>query len=98
MTLLIILSTFASILDFFQHAFNSIISRACSSDVSVHFFDKSSCAVLVRFDALDKFYKMTFYFVNFFVRFTIFIMYFCYRIITFVDCAHWYDFAREKDT
>ena len=59
------LATFASILDFFENAFKHIISRASSSDVSVHFFHKSSCAISIPLDVLDKFYKMTFYFVNF---------------------------------
>ena len=59
------LATFASILDFFQCAFKDVISRASSSDVSVHFFDKLSCAISIPLDVLDKFYKMTFYFVNF---------------------------------
>ena len=60
------LATFASILDFFQYAFKDIISRASSSDVSVHFFYKSSSAISIWLDMLDRFYKMTFYFVNFF--------------------------------
>ena len=60
------LATFASILNFFQYAFRGIISRASSSDVSVHFFHKSSCAISVPLGVLDKFYKMTFYLVNFF--------------------------------
>ena len=92
------LATFASIFDFFQYAFNNYISRASSSDVSVHFFHKSSCAISVLLEVLDKFYKMTFYFVNFFVCFTIFFTYFCYCIVAFVDYAHWYDFNPEKYT
>ena len=93
------LATFASILDFFQYAFKDTISRASSFDVSVHFFHKSSCTISIPFDVLDKFYKTTFYFENFFVCFTISIMYsFCYCIVTFVDCAHSHDFALEKDT
>ena len=72
-----------------------IISRASNSDVSVHFFYKSSCAISIRLDVLDKLYKMTFYFVNFFVCFTIFMMYF---FVTCGDCAHWHDFVPEKDT
>ena len=58
------LATFASILDFFQYSFKHIISRASSFDVSVHFFYKS-CAMSNPLDALNKFYEMTFYFVNF---------------------------------
>ena len=60
------LATFAPILDFFQYAFKDIISKASSSDMSIHFFYKLSCATSNPIDALDKFYKMTFYFVNFF--------------------------------
>ena len=56
----IILATFASILNFFQYAFKDIISRASSSDVSVHFFHKSSCAISIPLDALDEFYKNDF--------------------------------------
>ena len=56
----IMLDTFASILDFIQNALKDIISRASSSDVSVHFFHKSSCAITIPLDALDKFYVMTF--------------------------------------
>ena len=59
------LATFASILDFFQYAFKDIISRASSSDVSVYFFHKSSRAISIPLDALDKFYTMTFYLANF---------------------------------
>ena len=62
--------------DYFQYALKDIISRASDYDVSVHFFHKSSCAISIRLDVLDKFYKITFYFVNFFVCFTIFILYF----------------------
>ena len=54
------LATFASILGFFQYADKDIISKASSSDVSAHFFHKSSCAISIPLDALDKFYKMTF--------------------------------------
>ena len=59
------LAKFASILDFFQYALKDIVSRASSSDVSAHSFHKSSCAISISFGVLDKFYKMTFYFVNF---------------------------------
>ena len=59
------LATFASILDFFQYAFKDIISKASSSDASVHFFHKPSCAISISLDVLDKFYKMTYCFVNF---------------------------------
>ena len=59
------LATFASILDFFQYAFKDIISRASSYDVLVYFFHKSSCTIAIPLDALDKFYEMTFYLVNF---------------------------------
>ena len=59
------LAIFGSILDLFQYAFKDIISRASSSDVSVHFFHKSSFALSNPLDELDKFYKITFYFVNF---------------------------------
>ena len=62
---LIMLSTFESIFDFFQYAFKDIISRVSSSDVLVHFFHKSSCAISIRSDVLHKFYKMIFYFVHF---------------------------------
>ena len=94
------LATFASILDFFQyvHVFKGIISRASSSDVSVHFFPKSSSAISIPLDAVDKFYKMT-YLVNFlFASLFPSCILFCYRIVTFVDCAHLHDFAIEKDT
>ena len=93
------LATFAIILDFFQYAFKDIILKAGNSDVFSHFFHKSLFAISIPLDVLDKFYKMIFYFVNFFVCFTIFIMYsFCYCTVTFVDCAHWHGFALEKDT
>ena len=69
------LATTASILDFFQYAFKDIISRASGSDLLVHFFHKSSCAISISLDVLDKFYKMIFYFVKFFVCFTISIIY-----------------------
>ena len=58
------LAKFGSILDFFQYAFKDIL-RASSSDVLVHFFHKSSCAISIPLDVLDIFYKMTFYFGNF---------------------------------
>ena len=93
------LATFASILDFFQYAFKDIILRASSSDESVHFFHKSSCAISIPLDVLDKFYKMTFYFVNFLFAspFPSCIL-FCYYIVTFLDCAHLHNFALEKNT
>ena len=93
------LDTFASILDFFQYANKDIISKASSSEVSVHFFHKSSCAISIPLDALDKFYKMTFYFVNFFFASLIpSCILFRYCKVTFLDCAHLDDFALEKDT
>ena len=93
------LAIFASILDFFRYAFKDIILRTSSSDVSVHFFHKSSCAISIPLDVLDRFNKMTFYFVNIFVCFPFSIFYsFCYCIVTFVDCVHSHDFALEKDT
>ena len=58
---LIVLPRFASILDFFQYAFKDIILRANSSEVSVHFFHKSSCALFIPLDVLDKFYKILFF-------------------------------------
>ena len=92
------LATFASILDFFHYAFKRIILRASSSEVSVHFFHKSLSAISIPLDVHDKFYKMTFYFVNFFVCFTISVIYsFCLCTVTFVDCEHWHDFTLEKD-
>ena len=93
------LATFESILDFFEYAFKDIISRASSSDVSVHFFHKSSCAISIPLDALDKFDKMTYYFVNFlFTSLFSSCILFCNCVVTFVDCAHLHDFALEKDT
>ena len=58
---LIVLPRFALILDFFQFAFKDVISRANRSDVSVHFFHKSSCAIFIPLDELDKFYKILFF-------------------------------------
>ena len=71
----IMLDTFASILDFIQMAFKDIISRASNSDVSVHFFHKSSCAITIPLDALDKLYIMTIISLIFFVCFSISIVY-----------------------
>ena len=62
---LIMLAIFASILDFSQYAFKDIISRASSYDLSAHYFHKSSSAISIPLRVLDKFYKMTFCFVNF---------------------------------
>ena len=78
--------------------FKEIILRASSSDVSVHFFHKSSCAIFIPLDAVGKFYKMT-YFVNclFASLFPPCIL-LCYCTVTFVDCAHLHDSALEKDT
>ena len=93
------LAKIASILDFFQYTFKDIISRASSFDVFVYFFHKSSCAISNTLDALDIFFKMTFYFVNFFLLYYFHhVFFFCYCIVTFVDCAHLHDFAPEKDT
>ena len=69
------LDTFASILDFIQMAFKDITLRASNSDVSVHFFHKSSCAITIPLDALDKLYIMTFISSIFFVCFSISIVY-----------------------
>ena len=81
---LLTLPRFASILDFFQYAFKDIILRANNSDVSVHFFHKSSCAIFIPLDELDRFYKIHF-FCGVFVCFTISIMYFfCYCMVTLV--------------
>ena len=93
---LVMLATFASILDFFQSRFKDIISRVSRADVLVHFFHKSSCAISIPLDVLHKFCKMAFYFVDFLLSFTISIMcFFCYCIVTFVDL---HDFVLEKDT
>ena len=92
------LATFASILEFFHYANKDIISKASSSDVSVHFFHKSSCAIFIPLDALDKFYKMTFYLLRYFHH----VFFFCYWIVTvlflLLDSAHLHDFALEKRT
>ena len=96
---LIMLAMLASFLNFFKYAFKDIISRASSSDVSVHFCHKSSCTISNPLDALDKFYEMTFYFVDFlFASLFPSCILFCYCIVTFVDCAHLHNFAQEKDT
>ena len=92
------LAIFASILDLFQYALKDIISRASSSDISVHFFHKSSCTISNLLDALHKFYKMTFYFVGFlFASLFPSSILFCYCVVTFVNCAHLHNFALEKD-
>ena len=93
------LATFASSLDFFQYEDKDIISKASSSDVSVHFFHKSSCAISIPLDALDIYYEMTFYFVIFlFASLFPSRILFSYYIVTFVDCARLHDFTLEKDT
>ena len=80
---LIVLPRFASILDFFQYAFKDIISRANSSDVSVHFFHKSSFAIFIPLDELDKFYKIVF--VKFlFASLLLLCIFFCYCMVAFV--------------
>ena len=91
------LATFASILDFFQYAFKDIISRASSFDVSVHFFHKSSCAISIRLDVLNKFYKITFVSLIFLFASLFSYVFSCCCIVTFVDCAHWHDFTPQKD-
>ena len=91
------LATFGSILDFFQYAVKDIISRASSSDVSVHFFHKSSFAISIPLDTLDKSYKMIFIWLIFlFASLFPLCILFCYCIVPFVDCAHLHDFALEK--
>ena len=93
------LATFVSILYFFQYADKDIILKATISDVPVHFFHKSSCAISITLDALDKFYKITFYFANYLFALLFPLCFlFCCCIVTFVDCAHLHDFALEKDT
>ena len=50
-------------------------------------------------DALDKFYKNDFYFVNFsFASLFPLCILFCYCMVTFMDRAHLHNFALEKDT
>ena len=87
---------FASILDFFQYAFKDIILRANSSDLSVYFFHKFSCAIFIPLDVLHKFYKIFFFlkflFASLFLS-CIFLLVYSY----FCDCVHLHDFTLEKD-
>ena len=95
---LIVLLRFASTLDFFQYVFKDIVSRAISSDVSVHFFHKSLCTIFTQLDVLDKFYKIhvfsKFMFAPLFLLCNFFLVMYSY----FRDCVHLHDFILEKNT
>ena len=92
---LIVLPRFASILDFFQYAFKDIISIANSSDVSVHSFHKSSCAIFMPLDVLNKFYKIL-YFLKFLFASLFLLCIFLFLYSCFLDCVHLLDFTLEK--
>ena len=92
---LIVFPRFASLVDFFQYAFKDIISRANSSDVSVHFFYQSSCVIFIPLDVLDKFYKISLFF-KVFVCFNISICIFLLLYSYFCDCVPLHDFTLEK--
>ena len=94
---LLVLPIFASILDFFQYAFKNLISRANSSDISVHFFHKSSCAIFIPLDELDRFCKFIFlgsFCLLHYVCYVFFLLLYGY----FHDCVHLCDFTLEKNT
>ena len=93
---LIVLPRFASILDFFQYAFKDIISRANSCDVSVQIFRKSSCAIFIPLDMLDKFYKILF-FLSFYLLHDFYCAFFLLLHSYFRDCVQLHDFTPEKN-